>query len=376
MTAPRLRLLVAAFFLSVPVIFAQQPSALDLEQLSSADALALTPDWVRHGDPQQQAWAAYWIQRDRQEQEVPLLLEVLASYQASAQAGSSGWTDQDTAMLYVLDTLIQMHSKVTSEQAEALYGKFPVQALILLAHDPEDARDPLLRILDKTQSRIDWLAAADLLATDPPAGFAARLLKGISIHATIRVLSPGQGGLGGLGSGCGGSAAWGRGDWPPLGVYRLSTRPSTGSELFAKGENPVYVKRSVEGSCDASEGCGDLLLSLEALRRDLIGQLLGIRKEKFALQLNPSLNITWSSDEAYFDAASAFVAQQEEILENAQAGLEARGLLTETEAASAQPPFEVEILNLRNDKTPLPDLVFADPSINVTYRAVELDPAD
>ncbi|HMD96995.1 MAG TPA: hypothetical protein VKM93_06640 [Terriglobia bacterium] len=347
-----------------------------MEQLSSADALALTPDWVRHGDPQQQAWAAYWIQRDRQEQEVPLLLEVLASYQASAQAGSSGWTDQDTAMLYVLDTLIQMHSKVTSEQAEALYGKFPVQALILLAHDPEDARDPLLRILDKTQSRIDWLAAADLLATDPPAGFAARLLKGISIHATIRVLSPGQGGLGGLGSGCGGSAAWGRGDWPPLGVYRLSTRPSTGSELFAKGENPVYVKRSVEGSCDASEGCGDLLLSLEALRRDLIGQLLGIRKEKFALQLNPSLNITWSSDEAYFDAASAFVAQQEEILENAQAGLEARGLLTETEAASAQPPFEVEILDLRNDKTPLPDLVFADPSINVTYRAVELDPAD
>lgn len=294
MTSARLRLLVAAFFATVAIAFAQRPSAVDLEQLSSADALALAPDWLRHGDPQQRAWAAYWIERDRQEEEVPQLLDALASYQASTQAGSSGWSDEDSALLAVLDALIQLNADVSPDSAEALYAKFPVQALILLARSPEDARDALLRILDETQSRIDWLAAADLLATDPPAGFAARLLKQISIHATIQVLSPGQGELGsGWGSSCGESLGDGpRRDWPSVGAYRLAAHQSASSELLAAGENPVYLIRTLSRdyrlAAHSSQDCADQLhVTLSDLSRDLIGQLLVMKKDDFALQLNP-----------------------------------------------------------------------------------------
>ncbi len=61
-------------------------------------------------------------------------------------------------------------------------------------------------------------------------------------------------------------------------------------------------------------------------------------------------------------------------LQGAVAGLEAQGLLTEAEAASARPPIEVEVVDVRRRKTPLPRLALADASIKVTNRAV--NPSD
>ena len=369
---------------------------LGLEDLDPADAIQLTTKWLEQQDRRRLAWAAFWIERDDQFQRVPQLVDIVARYNSSAEnpSSSSNWTDYDAALMAVLDALIYLHADVPINEAEALYGKFPVQALILLSRSHDDTEKPLLRILDKTTNFIDWLAAADLLAAKPPAGFAARLLKAIAINAALRVLDPGQNALG---EGWGGDCLSGGEDrspnWPPVGQYRLTARQSPGSELFAAGEDPVYLMRTLSRGYSArapsANDCADRmdfnfmvgkrpwgLITLSDLSRDLIGQLLGFKKEDFALELDPTLDLTWTTAQAYKGAAKAFVGEQEEMLESVVLGLKARGLLSQQEAELAHPQIELRILDQRHEKTPLPRLVFANPSVDVTYEAVDLESTD
>jgi hypothetical protein len=146
MTSSRLPLLAVAVFAAVAYTSAQRSGTPDLEQLSSADAFALTPQWLLTGDPRARAWASYWIGRDREEPEIPLLLDALENY-GSAALGSSHWSDDDSALLVALDTLIQRKADVSSDLAGALYAKVPAHTLILLAYSQEDARAALLTII-------------------------------------------------------------------------------------------------------------------------------------------------------------------------------------------------------------------------------------
>jgi hypothetical protein len=164
-----------------------------------------------------------------------------------------------------------------------------------------------------------------------------------------------------------------------VGAYGLSVQPSSDSELLAAGENPVYFIRTL--TRDYSRGahslsdCADwLVVAIRDLSRDLIGQLLGVKEDNFALQVGPHLEITWNSAKSYLDAATAFVRMQEQILHNTELGLKARGLLSDFEVRSVHPPLEVEIVDTRTDKMPLPNLAFPDPSITVTYKNVGWDP--
>jgi len=387
MKTPNVLLVAVGLLTAEAASFAQQPTTADLERMSRTDALALAPKWLARGTPQQRAWAAYWISRDRLEQRIPDLLDALGTYEASSEASSSDWNDDDAALLEMLDALIQLNADVSPDSAGALYTKFPAPALVLLARSKDAATSVLLGIFDGAQSWqvMSWLAVADLLAASPPPGFAARLLKEISVHARVQVLSPGQGAPGaGIAGDCAESSGEGPSrDWPPVGAYHLAAHPEPGSELLAAGEDPVYMVRTLtkdySRGAHSSSYCADwdwMRVAPGTLSRDLIGQLLGMKKERFALQLEPSLSITWSSGKTYRSAATSFVQKQQGILHGTEAGLEARGLLTDSEAASIQVPFEVEVLDVRVNKTPLPDLVFAEPSITVTYQALEAQRAN
>jgi hypothetical protein len=164
----------------VPLLAEQRPGTRDLEQLSSADTFALTPQGLLNGYPRERAWAAYWIGRDQQEQEIPLLLDALEYYQGSAVARSSDWSDDDRALLVVLELRFNGMPMCRRIWLRPCNARFPVPTLIRLARSREDARRALLTIMDGTKSRTDWLAAADMLAANPPPGFAAKLLSDIS----------------------------------------------------------------------------------------------------------------------------------------------------------------------------------------------------
>jgi hypothetical protein len=373
MVSPRAHFVITALLCAVAAALSQQPNLSNPEQIDPKDALALAPDWLQHGDARQRAWAAYWIGRDRRGQEIPELIDALNKYETSPQAGSSDWTDDDLATLVMLDSMIQLKANVPPDLALALYSKFRVRALLLLARSDRDARDALLAVMDEAKSRTEWLAAADLLAENPPPGFAARLLKNISIQMTIFVLSPGVGaGGGGSASDCAGSTLSAlRAEWPPVMTYWLWTNQAVGSELLVGGENPVYWQRKLNRDYAFAEqppsDCGTPSnVSPADLSRDLIGQLLGEKKDDFALQLNPVVSLTWSSPQAYLNDATSFVLKQAEILHSAEDGLQTRGLLTDDEAAFNQPPLNVRLMDERDgDKVPLPDLLFADPAIHV-----------
>jgi hypothetical protein len=374
MTSPRLGLLIAVLLATATVDFAQQPDVSDPEKVSPPDALRLAPEWLQHEDPRERAWAAYWIGRDAQQQNVPQLLDALNKYQASAQAASSDWADDDFAALVMLDALIELNADVPPDLALALYPKFRARALLLLTRSHHDAREALLGVMDGAKQRIEWLAAADLLAANPPPGFAARLLQNISpIHATIQVLSPGEGlGGGGLAGDCMGPGAGGpRSGWPPVRIYWLWSDKAVGSELLVGGENPVYWQRKLSQdysqAAELKYDCGNPMNAGPAdLSRDLVGQLLGQKKTDFPLQLNPLLRVTWTSPKAYLDEAMPFVLKQEGILRSAEEGLQARGFLTDDEAASAHPALNVQIVDARDgNKTVLPELIFADSSIQL-----------
>jgi hypothetical protein len=218
---------------------------LGLEQLDPTNAIQLTTEWLEQRNPRLLAWAAFWIERDGQFQRVPQLLDIVAHYTSVARGSpnSPNWTDEDPALLAVLDALICLHADVPASQAEALYAKFPVQALVLLSRSHEDTAEALLRILDRAQWLTDWLAAADLLAAKPPAGFAARLLKAIAIDATLRVLDPGQEVLGeGWGGDCASSGEdTQHQDWPLMGDTGSRHASLLARSCSLPGEDPVYL---------------------------------------------------------------------------------------------------------------------------------------
>jgi len=370
----RLNLLLSTFLAAATIVYAQRPDSADVEQLSPTKGDSLIPEWLQHGDPRERAWAAYWISRDRRQQNVPQLIDTLSAYQASPQAASSGWSEDDQAAFAVLDALIQLQAEISPDSAEALYPKFPVAALALIAQSHADTSEALMRILNSTESwgLLNWLTIADLLAANPPPGFAVRLLRNISIHARVQVLSPGQGfpGVGIAGDCAGSTEGAAQAGWPPVGAYRLAAHSSSTSRPLVGGEDPVYLLRTPSQDYwfadHASDDCADLMgVTLSDLSRDLIGQLLNAKKDAFALQLDPVLNVTWTSPKSYAQEVSAFVLQQQKVLQDTERGLESRSLLTAAEAASAAPSLDVEILDCRTIKTPLPDLVFADPSIHV-----------
>ncbi|HEY6290510.1 MAG TPA: hypothetical protein VI455_02985 [Terriglobia bacterium] len=352
----------------------QEPPATTLDQSTPEEAARLTPKWLSDGDPRHQAWAAHWILRYDQAQQLPALLGIVDRYTAHyGAAGFDSWLDHDSALLAVLDTLIQMQAEVPVEQAAELYSKVHVQALVLLALWPEDRREALLKILDHTPSDMDWLAAADLLAPNAPDGFAARLLDGLGIHAILQVTDPGVGM--GMGGGCAGDASGGLGnarlDWPPVGEYHLSMQESPESTIFAGGENPVYVTRTVNRNYTPGSAKPDragLCTTRDQLRRDLIAQLLGVKKDDFELQLYPQSTIGWNGDTEFLQAAAAFVEQQQLLLQNVSGRLHAFGLLTAAEADVCRPQLSVEVVDLRSEKTPLPELILSDPTIAVSYK--------
>lgn len=285
------------------------------------------------------------------------------------------------ALLAALDTLIQLKAEISPDSAAALYPKFPVPALALIALSHSDISEVLMRILNSTQSwgLLNWLAVSDLLAANPPPGFAARLLKNISIHARVQVLSPGAGFPGvGIAGDCAGSTEGSpQAGWPPVGAYRLAAHSSPTSDLLAAGEDPVYLVRTLtrdyQFAAHSSDDCGELMaVTLSDLSRDLVGQLLGVKRDDFALQLTPLLNITWSSAKSYLNAVSAFVMKQQGIVDSVEHGLQTRGLLSGEEAMSARPLLSVEVVDERTERTALPDLVLADPAVKVTYSTEDV----
>ncbi len=110
-------------------------------------------------------------------------------------------------------------------------------------------REILISLMDQAKSDEVWLGAGNLLANTRAAGFAARLMNEITIHAAVTVINGERrgfgGGVGGSAIGCSGPLPPPppRTDWPEAGQYALTLIPNRRDSLLAWGNKPVYYTR-------------------------------------------------------------------------------------------------------------------------------------
>lgn len=235
----------------VPV-FAQDGEAEKVDPSMGAAAVARTYEMraeaarlLGSGANSERAWGAYLAGLYGVKGLTPSVVAVLTD--ASLGAGYEETLVRQAA----LDALIRLDAKVPAEVLRALAPDFFDETLILLASEPRQNSAALLETfagLDgEGRAGPRWLAVGNLLAETKAHGFAAQLLGGLKVEATVVVIErEGDGDIGfGGGGGCGGGDGYSlAGGFPPVGYYALTTDARRGAVVVAPGKRPVFYVRS------------------------------------------------------------------------------------------------------------------------------------
>jgi hypothetical protein len=340
------------------------PAAIVQSQQNQSATLAAT--WLASSDARTRAWGAYLALRDRREELLPKLIGLAEGYPVKsgplhpAQQEPLLWQgamfSDHTATLGVLDAIIQMDGKVPPKEAARLYPEFPVQALILLANGGPEASSFLLDIFQENSQNshpLVWLAAGNLLMKLKPAGFAAAVLGGLTVNASVHVIDKGGPNPAG---GKLGSCSWTPpshwpSDWPPIASYSLNSPfEARGTIMLADGITPSFYTRAVGETAPYTD-----VPPCESHDRD-------VEREHFLASLvyeppgNPTVQsllettITWENNEQYLLDLRAFIDREQGLFDKLSSKLVALGLLSSEESAFARPALRVLISDDRSRK--------------------------
>lgn len=316
--------------------------------------------WLHSADPRVQAWGAYVVLRDRHTEAIPVLLAMVAAFPVAGQVTTPVDADQHSAMLGVLDALIQFDAQVPAVDAERIYPEFPVQSLILLSRSQEDAAPALMTIFRSEQRwPAAWLAAGNLLLQKHAEGFAAAVLAGMTVHVRVIVTASDSGGVvGGSTTCCGGGLAGPRPGWPPLGVYAFGgcgDRLQPGATMLAVGADPAYYYRQVNSSyhVDASDCCNS---DQDLVRQHYLTTLLGDFSERPPVRAHVSHSIVWQGPDSYLAELAAFIDEQQHSFAKLARRLGERKLLSDAEIKAVRPKLQLRVVDLRgSEQVALPD---------------------
>jgi hypothetical protein len=333
--------------------------AVELFQHQAAD---MTAQWIHSPDARLRAWGAYWVLREHQTQFIPDLLSQVADYVPSENT-SGEITDAHAAMIAVLDAVIQLNVKVPVADLVKLRPEFRAQTLILLPRSGHDSVQQLLAIFQDEHSwPAEWLAAGNFLADGRAPGFASSLLRGMTVHALVKI-RPGVEQLGvGSGGSCGSSIVHRRPDWPEVGNYYLippGAGLGDGAIVLAFGRDTSYYGRAVDAYY-LTHGPGCELVDFDLLREHLLGDLLDTPVEKPLVRSRFSSDITWKDSQSYIGAVRGIIDDQEALFRRVAKDLKSCDLLTLDEAAQARPTLVINLWDLRGRSAPplpaIPDL--------------------
>lgn len=344
--------------------------AIALTGWSSAQTTATGPGlpsektietWLLSGNPRLLAWGAHYAVVAHSPALIDDLLSLASRWRPLIRGESPGIEENLDAMAEVLDALIQLKQSVPVETLRNLAPDFGNDVAVLLSRLPPDEAESV--IFDFYFSPADHgeglqYVSAGLLAQHPLPGFAADLLRSISVSATILVVDPNSGA--GFGGGrCGGACAIStdrpRVGWPKIGQYVLSKQKTDGAFQLVTGVNPVYATRKelaqyLRDIC----GGGVYLGSWERLR--LIAEMLELAPEAIPWQTDLTKNIEFQSLEQFHRAVLAFVGEQQQQYRATVAALSDRGLLTSAEAAESLPKLQLNLRDARSEgAAPIPD---------------------
>ncbi len=312
----------------------------------------LADAWLKSADPRLRAWGAYMVLRDRRTDEIPTLLTMLGEDAVVEEMASQADIDNHSAMLGVLDALIQFGVAVPAADAQRIYPEFPVQSLILLARAPDDPAPALLDIFHSEPPRAAaWLAAGNLLLARRADGFAAAVWGHMTVHVQITVREPNTGGGYGGGQCCGlGGSMPPRAGWPALGVYSFGGcggHVQAGAILLAAGADPAYYNRQATASYFEEGGSGCCMPDKDLVREHYLTALLGAAADEPPVRAHVSRTIVWQGAEAYRNELAAFIADQQRALTEAARQLGGQGLLNAEESKTLRPALDVNVRDER-----------------------------
>lgn len=329
--------------------------------------------WLHSPDPRFQAWGAYLILRDRHTEAIPDLLNLLAATPIVDQPVAAADYARHSALVAVLDALIQLNAQVPVDEAQRIYPEFPVQSLILLSR-LGDSATPILLDIFKAEQRLPaaWLAAGNLLATRRAEGFAAAVFGTLTVHAQVFVNDPNR--LGGVFGG--GNLCCMSGFYPPprrdlpgpvVGVYMFAAcgnRVRPEETLLAAGDEPAYYVRIPANTYYEGAGGACCTPDQDLVRQHYLAKLLSAPSERPPLRAHLDHDIQWQGADAYSADLLAFVASQQQLFAKLAQELGHAGLLTESEAATLRPRLELQITDMRSSRdsalpalSPLPENV-------------------
>jgi len=257
-----------------------------------------------------------------------------------------------------LDSLIRLDAEVPSDVLLPLYASSPDEVLILLARSPQENQAALLALFTDNESPARWFAAGNLLAEMRAPGFAARVLAGLKIRASVYVFDREDHGGFGTGGGCGGGCGFGI-DWspdaelPPVGYYALDYWASQGATVVARGSHVIYYTRVLYPTQGAGGGCG---FDRDTARVEYLAGLLYTDYDSLGFAAYPHQEVT-CEDPAGCRRALAGVRDEVARSYGVLLGrLLADGLLDGAEAAELKPDITLDITDAREKKSfPLPD---------------------
>ncbi len=313
--------------------------------------------WLKSSDARTQAWGAFLVVRDRRQDAVPQLLEMLANYPVTE--GATG--DPHDAMLQVLDALIQLDAPVPLADAQRIYAEFPVQSLILLSRSKEETSPALLSIFQSEQRWPSaWLASGNLLLQRRAKGFAAKVIEGMTVHAVITVTQPGSGGGIGGSMGCGiESPPAPKSGWPLVGVYQFggcAQSLGTGDQVLAAGPDPATYRRVLTSDyATASLGLFNCNADRDLVREHYLSALLP--SDEAPVRAHVSHTIFWQDAAAYNNDMASFIAGQQQVFAELARRLGESHLLSDEEVKTLRPALHIAILDWRSShETALPTL--------------------
>ena len=369
----RMRMLMFLLCLVSKTMLTQVP-VVEPATYGSYASDALVQQWLESSDPRLVAWAGAFVLQQQQAGMVPRLVDRMTHWRAPTESKSVGlgWP---YAQAVLLDTILQMDGTVPAKVLDRLEDSASTQRFLLLARLPWTEALPVWESMyhpERRDARWDAIrVSAQMLARQPPPGFAAQLLASVAVRGHIIVRAPASGpGMDRFGDGsCGSSLSRDTSRWPPVGSYLLHDPLGDGSpppsdwKIFIEAPDPIYVQRLV-GPGLIQAPCGQGLRPLnDALRSHLVGILLAgtpvspfPEKEQEVNILLPGLA---NDRQKYRAQVTDWVETQEANFAWIAGALTARSLMTEEERQASVLHITMWLTDLRpKPAVDLPSLVF------------------
>lgn len=333
---------------NTPFVVGQTSEAAPLSlPFGEAEAARLLRSQVNR----ERAWGAYLAGAHGMKEHVSLLVGLLEDPNVAA----GGW-EESVVRQAALDALIRLDAEVPAEKLLPLYAASADEVVILLARAPKQNERELLSLFNEGVPYVRWAAVGNLLTEARAPGFAARLLSGLKVEASVYVYDwegeRGYGGNSGCGGLCGGPSPTPEG-FPPVGYYSLHASGGRGSVVLAPGRHTVYYARALQP--DTCGGYSDSKLARDGRRVEYLAEMLGTTEEDLNLDVRPSREVVCTDARQCGRALNALRDELVGAHTKVLARLLEAQLLDPAEAAELKPDITLQLNDARDRrKFPLP----------------------